>query len=213
MPDERSSASAMTGEKAEREKAMSISLQTWPRRRLDHRQRDGIDGAVMALLPPTAMRRLPMASTVATAPGSITVVASICCTMAGPADARAERQPHAVEHLRRLPAPVGEHRALADHGVLRPWRARPAGVDQRGDGERAPPADHRRHEVDQHRPDLRQLAPGSARNRPPRTAPGSSRATRPRAGMRRGSGASGRGTACRRRAARWSRRSRSAPRR
>src|SRR5215216_3318121 len=31
MPDERSSASAITGEKAEREKAMSISLQTWPR--------------------------------------------------------------------------------------------------------------------------------------------------------------------------------------
>jgi hypothetical protein len=31
MPDERSSASAMTGEKAERVKAMSISLQTWLR--------------------------------------------------------------------------------------------------------------------------------------------------------------------------------------
>ncbi len=82
MPDERSSASAMTGEKAAREKAMSISLQTWP-------SAAWITASVMGSMalmasPPTTMRKLPIASTVAVAPGSITVVASICWTMAGP---------------------------------------------------------------------------------------------------------------------------------
>ena len=98
-------------------------------RGLDHGQRDGVDGAHGP--PPTAMRRLPMASTVAAAPGSITVVASICCDDGRPGEARGERQLHAVEHLRRLPAPVGEQLALADHGVLHSGRA-PGRLDQRG---------------------------------------------------------------------------------
>ena len=89
-------------------------------RGLDHGQRDGVDGAHAA--PPTAMRRLPMASTVATAPGSMTVVASICCTMAGPGEARAERQLHAVEYLRRLPAPVRRTAGARRSRRPAPWR-------------------------------------------------------------------------------------------
>ena len=45
---------------------------------LHHREGQGVQGAHALIL------RLPIASTTATAPGSITVVASICCTTAGP---------------------------------------------------------------------------------------------------------------------------------
>src|SRR5947207_246899 len=57
MPDERSSASAITGEKAEREKAISISLQTWPR--LAWMTASVIGSSVVAsrLLMPAAPRR------------------------------------------------------------------------------------------------------------------------------------------------------------
>ena len=179
---------------------------------LDHRQRDGID-ARSCRPPPTAIRRLPMSSTVAAAPGSITVVASICCTMAGPCDARADGQLHAIEDLRRLPA---RRRAKSLRSPMRApstLAARPPASISEAIGKRRPPADHRGDEVDQHRLDLRQahLEAGEIGRLEQRlhllarhvgVAEG-----------RRGSGASGRGTACRRRAARRSRRSRSAPRR
>ena len=78
MPSERSSASAMTGEKAEREKARSISLQTCCKPACTTARVRASERAHALIL------RLPIASTTATAPGSITVVASICCTTAGP---------------------------------------------------------------------------------------------------------------------------------
>ena len=132
MPDERSSASAITGEKAEREKAMSISLQTWPRLAW-------ITASVMGSMalmrpPPTAMRRLPMSSTVATAPGSITVVASICCTMAGPAMRAPIGSFTRSNTCAVCQRAVGEQLPLADDGVLHLGGAA-AGVDQRGDRE------------------------------------------------------------------------------
>ena len=200
----------MTGEKAAREKAMSISLQTWPSAAW---MTASVMGSMALMAPlPTAMRRLPMASTVAAAPGSITVVASICCTMAGPVKRAASgsfTRSNTGAVCQRPSANSGRSPITASCTLA----ARPAGVDQRGDGKRRPPADHRGDEVDQHRPDLRQphleaREVGRLEQRLERL-----RARRRRREGRRGSGASGRGTACRRRAARWSRRSRSAPRR
>ena len=130
----------------------------------------------------------------------------------GPFDACLHRQLHPVEDMRHAPAAVGEHLALADQRALDAGRAA-IGIEQGGEREAAAAADHRGGEIDQHRPDLRQayLEAGEIGRLEQRLDLGARR--RRRWGRRRGSDASGRGTACRRRAALWSRRSRSAPRR
>ena len=179
---------------------------------LDDRQRDGIDGA-HASAPPdgdaqVADRRRPWPRS----PGSITVVASICSTIAGPRSARraaasSRSNTGAVcQRPSKQPAARRSRRPAA-------WRrGRPGRSARRsGNAGRRPITEVSR--LTSTGPDLRQphleaREIGRLEQRLHRLARDIGATAAPR-----GSGASGRGTACRRRAARWSRRSRSAPRR
>ena len=100
----------MTGEKAAREKAMSISLQTWP-------SAAWITASVMgsmALMAPAPHGDAQVADGVDRGRGArLDHGGGVHLLHDGrPGEARAERQLHPVEHLRRLPAPVGEQLAL-----------------------------------------------------------------------------------------------------
>ena len=99
------------------------------------------------------IRRLPIASTTATAPGSIDRGGVDLLHHGGPLDAIARPQPVAGIDGGGLPASVGVDLALADP------RRSVAGARQRRQREAAPPADHGGDQIDQHGADLRQAHP------------------------------------------------------
>ena len=134
---ERSSASAMTGEKAERVKAMSISLQTCCRPAWITASVMASSGAHGVVPRRPSMRRLPIGIDGArAAPGSMHRRRVELLTIAGPVDARVERQLFAIEDLRcRASAPSHQTAAASRRSrrLVERRCARPAGIDQRGD--------------------------------------------------------------------------------